>query len=89
MRSGHVYLGCRSLLRWFETQLGLDGHPERVEHIRVEQYRQALSRYQKLVAKRDSNATVFYAKSFYADQLATAENLLARRDELLAAGWDL
>ena len=89
MRSGHVYVGSRSLLRWFETQLGLDGYPERVEHIRVEQYRQALSRYQKLVAKRDPNATVFYAKSFYADQLATAENLLARRDELLAAGWDL
>ena len=83
MRSGHVYLGCRSLLRWFETQLGLDGHPERVEHIRVEQYRQALSRYQK------ATPSVFYAKSFYADQLATAENLLARRDELLAAGWSL
>lgn len=83
MRSGHVYLGCRSLLRWFETQLGLDGHPERVEHIRVEQYRQALSRYQK------QDAAVFYAKSFDADQLATAENLLARRDELLAAGWHL
>lgn len=89
MKSGNLYLGCRSLLRWFETQLGLDGYPERVEHIRVEQYRQALSRYQKLVAKRDPTATVFYAKSFYADQLATAENLLARRDELLAAGWDL
>ena len=83
MRSGHVYLGCRSLLRWFETQLGLDGHPERVEHIRVEQYRQALSRYQK------TTPLVFYAKSFYADQLATAQNLLARRDELLAAGWSL
>ena len=83
MRTGHVYLGCRQLLRWFETQLGLDGHPERVEHIRVEQYRQALSRYQK------GDPSVFYAKSFYADQLATAENLLARRDELLAAGWSL
>jgi hypothetical protein len=83
MRCGHLYLGCRSLLRWFETQLGLDGHPERVEHIRVEQYRQALSRYQK------STPSVFYAKSFYADQLATAENLLARRDELFAAGWQL
>jgi ATP-dependent helicase/nuclease subunit B len=83
MTCGNVYLGCRQLLRWFETQLGLDGHPERVEHIRVEQYRQALSRYQK------TNSSVFYAKSFYADQLATAENLLARRDELLAAGWSL
>jgi ATP-dependent helicase/nuclease subunit B len=83
MQTGHVYLGSRQLLRWFETQLGLDGHPERVEHIRVEQYRQALSRYQK------GNPSVFYAKSFFADQLATAENLLARRDELLAAGWGM
>jgi ATP-dependent helicase/nuclease subunit B len=83
MRSGHVYLGTRSLLRWFETQLGRDGYLERVEHIRVEQYRQALSRYQK------EDPSVFFAKSFAADQLATAQNLLARRDELLAAGWDL
>ncbi len=83
MQTGHVYLGSRQLLRWFETQLGLDGHPERVEHIRVEQYRQALSRYQK------QDPSVFYKKSFDADQLATAQNLLARRDELLAAGWHL
>jgi ATP-dependent helicase/nuclease subunit B len=83
MKTGHVYLGTRQLLRWFETQLGLDGHPERVEHIRVEQYRQALSRYQK------GDPSVFFKKSFDADQLATAENLLARRDELLAAGWHL
>ncbi len=83
MSSGRVYLGPRSLLRWFETQLGLDGHPERVEHIRVEQYRQALSRYLK------AHPSLFYAKSFHADQLATAENLLKRRDELLAAGWHL
>ena len=90
MRCGHVYLGCRSLLRWFETQLGLDGHPERVEHIRVEQYRQALSRYQKTTSREGgTGSSVFYAKSFYADQLATAENLLARRDELFAAGWQL
>jgi hypothetical protein len=83
MQTGHVYLGTRQLLRWLETQLGLDGHPERVEHIRVEQYRQALSRYQK------GDPSVFYRKSFDADQLATAQNLLARRDELLAAGWHL
>ena len=83
LKSGQVYVGKRTFLRWFETQLGLDGHAERIEHLRVEQYRQALSRYKKI------DPSVFYEKSFDADQLATAENLLSRRDELLLAGFDL
>lgn len=79
---GHLYLGARSLLRWFETHLGLSGHTERIEHLRVEQYRQALRRYLA------EHPTVFYLKSFEADQLACAEALLKRRDELLLSGFD-
>ncbi len=79
---GHLYLGPRNLLRWLETHLGLAGHTERIEHIRVEQYRQAMRRYVK------DNPTVFFLKSFEADQLACAEALLKRRDELLLAGFD-
>ena len=79
---GHLYLGKRSLLRWFETHLGLAGHTERIEHLRVEQYRQCLRRYLK------DNPTVFYVKSFEADQLACAEALLKRRDELLLSGYN-
>lgn len=80
--AGVLYLGSKGLLRFFEAHLGLEGHIERIEHIRTEQYRQALSKYLK------ANPEVFYKNSFDADQLACAEALLARRDELLLAGWD-
>ena len=79
---GHLYLGAKSLLRWLELHLGLTGHTERIEHIRVEQYRQAMRRY------INEYPTVFFQKSFEADQLACAEALLKRRDELLLAGFD-
>jgi ATP-dependent helicase/nuclease subunit B len=79
---GVLYCGEKGLLRFFEAHLGLEGHVERIEHIRTEQYRQALRRYLK------NKPTVFYKNSFEADQLACAETLLARRDELLNAGFD-
>ena len=79
---GVLYCGEKGLLRFFEAHLGLEGHVERVEHIRTEQYRQALRRYVK------NKPTVFYKNSFEADQLACAEALLLRRDELLNAGFD-
>ena len=69
---GHLYLGAKSLLRWLELHLGLTGHTERIEHIRVEQYRQAMRRY------INEYPTVFFQKSFEADQLACAEALLKR-----------
>lgn len=80
--AGVLYLGTKGLLRFFEAHLGLEGHIDRIEHIRTEQYRQALSKYLK------THPTVFYKQSFEADQLACAEALLARRDELLLAGWE-
>ncbi len=79
---GHLYLGAKGLLRWLELHLGLSGQTERIEHIRVEQYRQAMRRY------INEYPTVFFQKSFEADQLACAEALLKRRDELLLAGFD-
>ncbi len=79
---GHFYLGAKGFLRWLEMHLGLAGHTERIEHIRVEQYRQAMRRY------LNEYPSVFFQKSFEADQLACAEALLKRRDELLLAGFD-
>jgi ATP-dependent helicase/nuclease subunit B len=80
-------LGIRSvnekgLLQILETQLGLEGRDERVEHLRTEQYRQALKRH------LSETSDAFYVASFHADSLGTAETLLAYRDELLLAGWD-
>jgi ATP-dependent helicase/nuclease subunit B len=79
---GHIFLGEKGLLQFLEAHLGLAGHPSRIEHIRTEQYRQALRRYLK------SNPNIFYKNSFDADQLACAEALLQRRDELRLAGYD-
>jgi hypothetical protein len=44
---GVLYCGEKGLLHFFEAHLGLEGHIERIEHIRTEQYRQALRRYLK------------------------------------------
>jgi len=80
VRAGEPYLGPRRLLLWLEHQLGLSGHPENTDYLRIELYRQALSMVE--------GADVFYAASFAADRFATAAALLDWRDELLMAGWD-
>jgi len=80
-RGGQQYLGPVGLLYFLESRLGLIGLPSNNEYLRVEQYRQALRYY------LDQNPEAFYRASFEADQLATAEALLQRRDELLLAGW--
>lgn len=79
---GTHIVGQRQFLHLFESLLGLAGHIERIEHIRTEIYRQALARFLRLYP------TAFFAAAFDADQLATAEALLARRDELLLAGYN-
>ncbi|MEZ4984412.1 MAG: PD-(D/E)XK nuclease family protein [Saprospiraceae bacterium] len=77
-----VYMAPAQWLRWLEWHLGFS-HPDReVDHLRVEQYRQALHRY--ITSSQDA----FFLASFTADDLGTAEALLSMRDELLAAGWD-
>lgn len=76
------YLGPRGLLHLLESHLGLIGHDNNIDYLRTAQYRQALSAY------LEENTTAFFAPSFGADQMATAAELLSRRDELLLAGWN-
>jgi len=82
-RAGEFFAGPKKLLAWLETQLGLSGCPENTDYLRIELYRQAL--LQELETAPESP---FFAASFEADRFATAEALLAWRDELLLAGWD-
>jgi len=79
---GIKYCGPIGLINYLEEQLGIPPQQGDLEYIRIEQFRQALFRY----AEKHPNA--YYAKSLTADGFATAEYLLARRDELLLAGWD-
>ncbi len=79
---GHVLAGPNTLLQTLEEYLGLAGIPENINHIRIEQFRQAL------LMHSEKSETPFYQKSFDADQFATANRLLEWRDELKAAGWD-
>lgn len=76
------YLGKQGLLNFFEVHLGLTGHPPNNEHLRIEQYRQALQIYLK------EFPDAFYKSSFQADQFATSTTLLLMRDELLLGGWN-
>ncbi len=80
---GIHYCGRKSLLSLLESYLGLDGYPDNIDYLRIEQYRQAMLSHQSGIS-----TTAFYKKSFEADQFATAAELLSRRDELLLAGWD-
>ena len=79
---GYQYCGQQSLLNLLEIHLGLVGHPHNNAHIRIEQYRQALRKYLTV------NPNAFYKMSFEADELATANALLQRRDELVLANWN-
>ncbi|PHN07944.1 hypothetical protein CRP01_04090 [Flavilitoribacter nigricans DSM 23189 = NBRC 102662] len=76
------YLGPHGLLHTLESHLGLIGHANNIDYLRTAQYRQALSAY------LEEQPRAFFADSFRADQMATAAELLSRRDELLLAGWD-
>ena len=81
-KGGTRYLGPQELLQTFEAYLGLSGHPNNIEYLRIEQYRQIL------ILHLSQQPNAFYAASFRADQFATATELLDRRDELLLAGWN-
>ncbi len=81
--AGNHYVGPKGLLSLFETWFGLGGHPNDIDYLRVEQYRQALLRHTDTCTMPP-----FYQKSFEADPFTTAAELLSRRDELLLAGWD-
>ncbi|MFK7771922.1 MAG: PD-(D/E)XK nuclease family protein [Saprospiraceae bacterium] len=77
-----TYLGKQGLLHCLELHLGLSGHPNNNEHLRIEQYRQAL----QINLRNQTDA--FYKTSFEADQFATSTTLLLMRDELLLEGWN-
>lgn len=79
--AGALYAGPRQLLHWLERYVGLDGHEDDNRHLRIAVWRRLLDRY---VAEHPD---VFFAASFHTDPLATAADLLDRRDELVDAGW--
>ena len=81
---GQYYLGPKKLLEFLETQLGSITPSADYDYLRIEQYRQALQRY----LQQNPTLDPFFQASFEADQLATANALLTRRDELLLTGWD-
>ena len=81
--AGAHYLGPKGLLDLFEAWLGLGGHPNDIDYLRLEQFRQALLRH--LAAATEPP---FYQKSFEADPFTTAAEMLSRRDELLLTAWD-
>jgi len=83
VRAGDLFAGPKKLLVWLEAQLGLNGCPENTDYLRIELYRQAL-----LQALETAGEPPFFSASFEADRFATAEALLAWRDELLLSGWD-
>ncbi|MFN0034752.1 MAG: PD-(D/E)XK nuclease family protein [Saprospiraceae bacterium] len=83
-REGETFVGPSKLLQWLEGQLGLSGYRNNTEYLRIELYRQSLSQASPDHSERGE---AFFEKSFAADRFATAEALLAWRDELLLAGW--
>ena len=80
---GTFTAGPRRLLAILETHLGLVGHPDNIDYLRIEQFRQALIKHLS-----EKNSSLFFERSFAADPFATAAELLSRRDELKLAGWD-
>ena len=76
-----IYCNENTILSLLEKYLGI-GSTENFDFLRIEQYRQALLQY------LNSNKDAFYAESFRADSLATAESLLYRRDELKLNGFE-
>ncbi len=74
-------LGLNGLLQYLERHLGIS-YPDRNDYLRQEQYRQLLEAY------LEKEPTAFFARSFEADAIATANALLERRDELYLADWD-
>ena len=79
---GVHYFGPQRFLFLLEAHLGLIGPTNTIDYLRIAQYRHALQTY------LDNHSDAFYKHSFDADQLAAAEELLNRRDELKLAGWD-
>lgn len=81
---GQSFLDFHGLLSYLEHFYALPHDPANRDALRTEQYRQAIEA-QLTVA----SPIPFYSESFAADKIATAEDLLSRRDELIEAGYPL
>ena len=79
------YTDYPGLLRYLEGFYALSHNPANRDVLRIEQYRQLLQRHLDAAAA----GPPFYAAAFRADSIATAEELLGRRDELLENGYSL
>ncbi|MFN0212843.1 MAG: PD-(D/E)XK nuclease family protein [Saprospiraceae bacterium] len=84
-QEGALFAGPEKLLLWLEVQLGLKGYRNNTAYLRIELYRQALGQF---LSEKGKSIPSFFENSFDADRFATAEALLAWRDELLLGGWD-
>ena len=81
---GERYLDYPGLLQYLAGFYALGSSGTNRDALRVEQYRQVVETHLQL-----ATTTPFYAAAFAADKLATAEELLSRRDELTEAGYPL
>ena len=84
----HLYLKPSGLLRYLEGFYALGAPAINREALRNEQFRQLLSAHLAMI-EAEAGAAPFYEASFVADQTATAQELLSRRDELIDAGYAL
>ena len=80
-----IYTDYPGLLRYLEGFYALSHNPANRDVLRIEQYRQLLHRHLEAAPAEPP----FYAAAFGADSIATAEELLGRRDELLENGYSL
>ncbi|TXF87875.1 PD-(D/E)XK nuclease family protein [Neolewinella aurantiaca] len=81
-----AYMNPSGLLRYLEGFYALGAPSINREALRNEQYRQLLSAHLAM-NEAEAGFAPFYQASFEADQTATAEELLGRRDELIDAGY--
>ena len=77
-------LAPAGLVRYLESFYALGSPAVNRQALRTEQYRQLLTLHAGL-----ATTPPFYSAAFRADEFATAEELLGRRDELLEAGYYL
>ena len=74
------YVGPMGLLNWLEVRLGITAQ-EKAQH-------EILAAYAKAAQQAtNKNSAIFFAKSIRLTLLATAEELLKWRDELVLSGW--
>ncbi|MGB3801612.1 MAG: hypothetical protein WA952_17480 [Lewinella sp.] len=80
-----LFLDYPGLVQHLEKFYALSRSPANREALRIEQFRQVLQQH----LEDGDRSEPFYAAAFKADRIATAEELLSRRDELLEYGYQL